>query len=386
MEELPKKRKLFYIAIPYLLILAGFFSVEIWARATHDSISTLALFTGGNFERKVEVLPGRGQQIFEGDALLGWKLMSNLKQVHWDFTTFSTNRQGIRYDKDVGSKDNNTFRIIALGDSVTFGYRVPTTQPDNPLEVPPGQLTYTQLLELYLKQNNPDKNMEVMPMAIPGYTSYQGLKWLKRDIDVLKPDLVITLFGWNDTEMHKQSDKEALPDTWLKFAARNLLSKSQALIYSNRWFKEKEESQKLPEDTELDLKPRVSKDDFIKNILAINELAMKYGAKNIVIGTLLRDAISETEQSNRIAEYRAELAKVMSEKNIPYLEIEVLTEAGYPDNYGLFGELIHPNHLGHQIIAEEIIKLIREKNIFEGNSVNLPSPAPSPASNQDIQN
>jgi phospholipase/lecithinase/hemolysin len=41
---------------------------------------------------------------------------------------------------------------------------------------------------------------------------------------------------------------------------------------------------------------------------------------------------------------------------VPYLEILELTEAASPANEGFFDELIHPNHMGHRLMASEILK------------------------------
>ena len=47
----------------------------------------------------------------------------------------------------------------------------------------------------------------------------------------------------------------------------------------------------------------------------------------------------------------------MQQNQIPFLEIPELTEIAYPANEAWFGELIHPNHMGHRLIASELLKL-----------------------------
>jgi len=39
---------------------------------------------------------------------------------------------------------------------------------------------------------------EVLTAAVPGYTSHQGLVWLRRQLLAAAPDVVIVYFGWND--------------------------------------------------------------------------------------------------------------------------------------------------------------------------------------------
>ncbi len=49
----------------------------------------------------------------------------------------------------------------------------------------------------------------------------------------------------------------------------------------------------------------------------------------------------------------------MQQANVPYLEVLELTETAAPANDGFFGELIHPNHMGHRLLASELLKLMR---------------------------
>ena len=358
-EELPLKRRILYLLLPYLVFAGFLVSVEGAVRATNPYVSRLDLFTQENFNWKVKV--NHGQQIFEGDALLGWKLKPNLKMVNWDFTTFSTNDQGLRYDSHVGRKREGAIRILALGDSVTFGYRVPVALAEDPLNFDPSQKPFTKIIEDSLRQLNPGREIHVIPMAVPGYTSFQGLKWLERDIEKFKPDLIIVLYGWNDTELHKTADKIALPDSLPKYIERDLISKSQALIYANKLVQKNKEKEK---NTQVKTEFRVSKEDFISNILSIYELAREHQSKTMVLGTVLRDT-QTNPQGLWISQYRTALAQAMEEKGVPYLQIPELTEANYPDNLKLFGELIHPNHIGHQIMADKIMRFIKEKNLLQ---------------------
>jgi len=48
----------------------------------------------------------------------------------------------------------------------------------------------------------------------------------------------------------------------------------------------------------------------------------------------------------------------MRQRGVPFLEIRELTEDAYPANEGWFGERIHPNHMGHRLLASELLKLI----------------------------
>ena len=54
----------------------------------------------------------------------------------------------------------------------------------------------------------------------------------------------------------------------------------------------------------------------------------------------------------------------MSEMKVTYLEVLELTEAASPANDGFFGELIHPNHIGHRLLASELVKLMARDRLL----------------------
>src|SRR5438128_1916643 len=170
-----------------------------------------------------------------GDPLLFWRVRPNLKEVVWDFTSVSTNTQGLRHDGDIGRKRPGAFRIVCVGDSVTFGFRVPLVFPEHPHDYAREQLPYPLLLERQLREANPGKLIEVIPLAVPAYTTYQGLNLLRYEIDFLKPDVVTVCFGWNDVCLRPVPDRQSMPVDWPHLAVRSLMSHSQALIHFSQW-------------------------------------------------------------------------------------------------------------------------------------------------------
>ena len=93
------------------------------------------------------------------------------------------------------------------------------------------------LLEKQLRAANPGRDIDVVTMAVPGYTSSQGLAWLRRDIDELQPDLLITSFGWNDASLSDVPDREAIKTNWSAVAVRRLIDSSQAFAHATHWLR-----------------------------------------------------------------------------------------------------------------------------------------------------
>jgi len=49
---------------------------------------------------------------------------------------------------------------------------------------------------------------------------------------------------------------------------------------------------------------------------------------------------------------------------VSYLEIPELTEDHYPENDRLFEEHIHPNHRGHRLMAERLLRFLATEKLL----------------------
>ena len=364
-SKIPVRRRLLYVGIIYAVFLLFLLSVELITRITKPHLESLDLFVSTT-QQKMQVANPQQSGIFEGDPLLLWRLKPNLNHAIWDFTVVSTNAQSFRADYPIGAKPAGTLRIVCLGDSVTFGYRVPPVWPDKPTDYNPEWLPFPMLLEKELRKANPNRHIEVFPMAVPGYTSYQGLAWLRRDIELLQPDMVMASFGWNDVSMSDLPDRDTINTRWFPVAGRWLIDHSQAFAYATRWYR----SRGGPPQSAHTPVPRVSETEYVENFKSIVNLARDHGASVIVIGAPYRDSKTNPPEAQLMTRYRTALKSAMQQSQTPYLEILELTEAAGGVNEGWFGELIHPNHLGHRLMASEILKLIAQQHLL--GDLNIP--------------
>jgi len=98
------------------------------------------------------------------------------------------NKLGFR-DKNYDLKPlENGFRIIVLGDSLTWGVGLSEEQ------------RYSNLLERFLKKKYPNKNIEVLNFGICGGPTIQEAGNLKKYYKLLKPNLIIVGFCLNDPQ------------------------------------------------------------------------------------------------------------------------------------------------------------------------------------------
>lgn len=191
-------RKLAASTLPALvvsLLLAS--AIEIWVRATWN--------------------PKRGTPgLFLTDAVRGQRFAPNYNgwfagvPVH-------INNLGFRDPRDYAlAKSPKTFRIVFLGDSVTFGHSSVYEH------------TYPYLLEQRLKQWRPEVDWQVWNLGVPGYNTSQELAHLDEIGPEFSPDLVIVGFFENDLVDNRDAGHPGA----LKQTAARVLSVAQRHIYS----------------------------------------------------------------------------------------------------------------------------------------------------------
>jgi lysophospholipase L1-like esterase len=238
-------------------------------------------------------------------------------------------------------------------------------------------LPFPTLLEKELRQANPTRQIDVITMAVPGYTSHQGLAWLQRDIEKYEPDLLIVSFGWNDASLSDIADREAIRTNPSAVGSRWLIDHSQAFAHALRWLRSREHTVDAGNQQLTRLRnraARVSKQEYLDNMIAIAQLARQHAATVIVMAAPYRDHSSEAPEADRMLEYRAALGTTMKQRGIPFLEIRELTEEAFPANEGWFGERIHPNSMGHRLIASELLELIGSSQALA--NLNVPTLIP----------
>lgn len=139
-----------------------------------------------------------GLNIFEEGENIPITLQKNVKdKTHIAYTaefthTVSTNDYGIRGHNFGLNKDENTYRILFLGDSMTFGWGL------NDNETYPAYIEKN--LNFLVKENNLDKKFEVINAGFTsGKTVDSYLVYLRENIEKFNPDLVVlNFFPYND--------------------------------------------------------------------------------------------------------------------------------------------------------------------------------------------
>ncbi len=144
------------------------------------------------FRENLEMLEqgGRGQaaSVLENDPELFWKLKPDLvlPDTDWPLPGRISNAQGFREDHPIPlRKPEGEVRILFLGDSCTFG---------TGLLLRDGFVDRT---EAYLRERHPGATIECINAGVPGYSVFQGGRFLESRGFEFAPDLVVLTFGWN---------------------------------------------------------------------------------------------------------------------------------------------------------------------------------------------
>ncbi|MDD5355128.1 MAG: GDSL-type esterase/lipase family protein [Candidatus Omnitrophica bacterium] len=220
-------------------------------------------------------------QVIEENQALFWRQRPHLN-IEFQGVRVSTNSLGFR-GKDVSvGKDKQTYRIICLGASPTFGWGVNF------------QNTYPSLLEQKFKGIYPDKDIEVINAGQIGYSSYQGSILLEKYLLGFSPDLITVPYVLNDIDRYRfygnkgVSDKELVLNNPFEIAINNTIPKIRFFIFMkeilSKFINKDERFAAGIFKKQCNLaKVRVSGDDYRENLVKIINIAKANNIKLIFI-------------------------------------------------------------------------------------------------------
>ena len=138
--------------------------------------------------KRVPSLNMIGTEMIEDRQLL-WRVPPGSFTI--DNIPYRINSRGMRGDEPASEKPAGGLRIMFLGDSTIFGHGVFEAQ------------AFPYLAGKMLEQRL-GRPVEVINMAIPGYSSTQCRIAFEDNVDTLKPDIVVLAAMWSDN----------IPTTW----------------------------------------------------------------------------------------------------------------------------------------------------------------------------
>lgn len=323
------------IGLIALVTIIVFVALELIARIA------VKAFVAKTFREQNQLINSLGladlNECMQADSKLFWTLKPEIKSMRVqgkigiypiDFNV-NTNSKGMR-DSELSSI-KKAKRILAIGNSCTFGVGVND------------ETTWPSQLETLLG----DKGIEVINAGVPGYTSFQGLRYLKDNGLALEPDVLIASFGFNDIrEWASYSDMETAKNIE-KQNLNKLLSHSRLFYALSQMIQPKLKS-KAGEK-----KRRLNEKEFFTCIQEMISICKTNNIKIILLIWPYRYQMREPAGS--LTGYQP-LIKIIAEKEqIAYIHL--------PDTFRLakeelFVDDIHANAIGCEKVAKALSKEI----------------------------
>lgn len=235
-------------------------------------------------------------------------------------TVYSTNSLGLRGPP---LRDDGSARILALGDSNTWGWRVGQDE------------SYPARLQVLLDAAHPNPAWQVLNAGVPGYTSTQGLTYWRKAGRALRPAVVLIGFGWNDTMRLGDVEKQiAFERRWRPF----ILLDDTLLRHSRFYGWARAAGSERPT---RDPRPRrVTPRAYRRNLEALLQLTREAGARALLLSFLPK----------RENAWARALEQVAAAHEVPVLHYR-----------GPRLDLVHPTAAGYQQLAEEVLATLRDQ-------------------------
>ena len=276
-----------------------------------------------------------------------------------DKTDPRVNSIGIRDREFSLEKPEGVFRIVAIGDSVTFGLGVPSDK------------SFPKIIEQQLLSKG--MNVEVLNFGISAYDTIAELELYKKSASNFNPDLVILTYILNDTmrpgasiekQLSETKSLQPTPKDLLIKSLRELLKSISTFSHLFQWIyylEEKIFSGLISEGVyhasythEATWKPT---EEAIHGFAA--EARNRHQKLMVVVFPLLIDF----QQYTYASEHKI-IVDTFYKSGVPVLDmLDKLSNENYTDFILNNEDSTHPNEYGHRFIANSIIQFIEENNI-----------------------
>ncbi len=215
---------------------------------------------------------------------------------------------------------------------------------------------YPDILQELLSGAIPQKNPIVFNGGVPGYTSFQGLKYFTGELLFYKPDIVSVCYGWNDHSQsgNKLSDKLQDPASPKNIFVRNIINKSRILSFINSLVMKIRQYQykRLGPDESV----RVSIKDYRYNLLKFVEICKNEDVLIILMTAPYLDATEEWITIHK--EYNSVVRQIAREKDIPIVDIVEIFKRRRDLFIDPDTDKSHYNWKGSQVIAKALADVI----------------------------
>jgi lysophospholipase L1-like esterase len=260
-------------------------------------------------QRMAEERPNPPEDWFVYSPTLGWERKPGYRSTYAGGPR-AFDSAGYLVDDSVGVVDSTRRTVLFIGDSNTFGYGVPT------------ETSFVAVVKRTLP------GIRTINLGVPGYSSYQGRLSIEAKLALLKPDLLVAGFGYNDRRAVIPPEGPDGPTQFRRIyeASHGLAHRLSAPLESSYLYRAiRALLQRVgvvpaePRDTRVDdLQPRVNEEAFRANLSRIVEFSNEHRVP--VIFMALGDNPLETEL---VREGIAHFEQMQYTLAVAYLDVAV---------------------------------------------------------------
>ena len=281
---------------------------------------------------------------------------------------------------EFGPRRPGVLRILALGDSCTFGYIVRkmigfVAQP------------YPLRLQHLVDRRLGPGRVEVLNGGLPGYNSFQGLLLLRTKLRDLEPDLVTVRFGWNDHFLSGAGEAAAFrePSTPLGIAAQDLLFRSKLYAFVRRlglelraWRQPVAAQASAAFRDQRSFEPTIPPEDFARMLRRIVEVVRSRGG-DVWLLTAPRNPAPSPEAAQQLAahnrldferlmqiheDYAEIVRRVGADTGALVVDLEAVYARHASEPAFFPSDVVHPNEGGHNLEAETLYSVLVRRGVL----------------------
>ena len=286
-------------------------------------------------------------RVFMSDPELFWRLAPDVRLPNGQGPLHGviSNSRGLREDHEIPWKKRpGEVRILFLGDSCTFGALLSHSD------------TYVQGVENRLRARFPTVPIECINAGVPGYTLFQGWRFLETEGFRYQPDLVVLYFGWNEPATWGASDMDHYR-AWQ--AAQPIPALRWSRICQLLW---RATHPSNVQESGSSRRARLLPDEFSTLLSQVHESTRRHRVKLLLIVGPHRNNIASNVPRNLRSPYQVELYKYGKSMQFGpdgshgYVDLvpEIQAMAADHPSSALFFDLVHATALTNRSIARAV--------------------------------
>jgi len=279
----------------------------------------------------------------------------------WRGSHFETNAAGLRGPELRDRSTPALFRVLCIGDSLTYGSGVADED------------SWPRLLEARLAERLLEREVEVLNLGVRGWSGPQYLEaWRRHGVDLV-PDLVI--LGWSIDDLPGASEilhdipfPEPAPSQGFtaRFGrtavARHFRAEWNHRDREERWLETRRELKTALESWRLE-----GGGSLRQEVATLIEKIRVTGAKPVLLAFPYEFQVRSVD-ADRSPE--GSLGMICAGLDVPFLPIgptfreHLVEKASFQPTLYLRGDLCHPNEKGHELIAEDLFLTLERASLI----------------------